>query len=135
MSKVGEQDWRWFERNIAASIREWGAVVPRTGIWIRDHLRDVGEDYVWNMYRAYREFARDVPFNPGKYQTYRTYLYVCKLIGLIAEKRRERSLEVNLEQSPKVFYCVVEEKLGDTAWENPYKAYSLQLEAIREFSS
>lgn len=122
-----EADWRPFEQEIAYRVRDEGAVVPRTGVWIRDHLVLVEEDYVWNMYSLYREFARSVPYNPGSYQTFRTYLFVCRDLGLIREVRQEESEIVAIDKKPRIYYSVVQEELYNPAWEHPYREYRLVL--------
>jgi len=127
-----EVEFRDFELDIALRVQSMGAVVPRTGIWIRGHLLDVESDYVWHMYRTYRTFARQVPYNPGKYQTFRNYFFVCKALGLVEVDRKEDSAYVYIKKSPKVFYRLVEDKLDDEAWENPFAAYRILLEERRE---
>lgn len=126
MPKLTEEEWRDFEQAIGYAVRDYGAVVPRTGMWIKGHLLLEGSDWVWNMYKQFRAFARSVPFNPGQYHTFRTYFYVCRAVDLLEEDHREPG-EVDMRKNERIFYRVVEDQVMDDAWVNPFRAYRLML--------
>lgn len=115
---------RDFEREIVREIRTHprrlgagGRSKPRKGVWIRGHLRDVGRDYVYRMYKLWKAFLEDAGLNirAGNYQQFRTYIYVLKRLGLV--RRMGRS------PSPKSYYSLNPDKLNSPFWENPFRLY------------
>jgi len=118
---------RPFELEIIKGIRTrpegpgpGGRSVSRKGVWIRGHLQDVGRDYPYSMWKLWKSFLEEAGLNieAGRYQAFRTYIYILRKLGLI---RRVGS-------SPSIFgkryYELDPEKINSPSWKNPFKAYS-----------
>jgi len=104
-----------------------GKAIPRKGVWIKQHLLDVNEDFVYGMWQRWIAFvrvARDMKaeIELGTYAAFRTYIYLLKKYGLIVPTKRERARTT----SPGFFrqyYRVNTRLLKDPRWLNPYKPY------------
>lgn len=117
---------RPFEREIVREIRvrperpgAGGRSVSRKGAWIRGHLQDVGRDYPYSMWKRWKSFLEDAGLNieAGKYQAFRTYIYVLRKLGLIRRAGGSPST------FGKKYYELNPEGINSPLWKNPFKAY------------
>ena len=117
---------RPFERDIVRRIRgrpgagRGGKASPRKGIWIKNHLLECGQDYVYAMHLRWKGFIEEagLNINAGTYQQFRTYIYVLKRLGLI-----ERA-GASSGGFSKSYYVLNPENVDSPKWNNPFKAYS-----------
>lgn len=96
------------------------AVMVSTGVWIRDHLLRVGEDYVGGMYREFKREKQERGVKCGSYQNFRQYIWWLRKLGLIEFVRSEPSENPLLVEGRR-YYRVVEGREDDPAWLNPRK--------------
>jgi len=116
--------------------RRKGRSKPRTGVWIRKHLLDVGEDYVYRMYQRYSYFMSIANLEDVDKHSFFTYIWLLRHLGLI-----ELTKTVPMDKEPtgirfKNYYTVVEEKRDNEAWEDPWMIYRYGLpldEAIEKW--
>lgn len=102
-----------------------GQAAPRKGVWIRSHLMEVREDYVYSMWKRWQHFVkqaweRGARIKPGDYTTFKTYIWLLTRLKLITPTRRRRG------KSPKIlrqYYTYNSPMLKDPAWENPLSDY------------
>lgn len=106
-----------------------GKSVPRTGVWIRGHLLDVGGDgdYVYHMWGRWRDFVteareRGARIDFGSYTAFRTYIYLLKRYGLVVPTKREKA-RTTRKEFYRQYYKVNHGKLDDPRWLNPYGTY------------
>lgn len=105
------------------SEREKGVIVtqaryPRhvisTGMFIRDHLLEVVEDYIYHMWRLFKEAKR----NAGSYQNFRNYIFWLVRLELIRFTREEPPKKVQLK--PRRYYTYVPENIDEVElWRDP----------------
>ena len=115
---------RAFEQEILDQIKGppgQGAIVPRTGVWVRGHLLDVGEDNPSSMFRAYREFVAEAGIRRGSYHSFLNNIYLLRRLELIERTGRKEPGTKNPEFS-RVFYSLVKAKLKAPAWERAYQS-------------
>lgn len=62
-----------------------------TGMFIREHLLKVGEDYPFRMYRLLKNVKKGLGLKMGSYQNFRNYIYWLRKLGLIEFVREEPS--------------------------------------------
>ena len=106
-------------------IEGGGKARPRKGVWIRGHLLDIYEDYVYSMFLQWRLFVaeawkRGARIEAGSYGAFKTYTWLLKKYGLITATRKERG------KSPKFlrqYYTYNPDLLEDPRWRNPYGEY------------
>ena len=96
------------------------ALIVSTGVWVRDHLLEVGEDYVAAMYRGFKRDKQRTGVRCGSYQGFRQYIYWLRRLGLIEFVRGEPSENPVLEG--RRYYRVVPGREKDPAWRNPRQA-------------
>lgn len=104
------------------------AFVVSTGVWIRDHLLEVGEDYPLRMYKLLKREKKLRGVKCGSYQSFRQYVWWLRRLELIEFVRSEPSENPVLEG--RRYYRVVEGKEDDPAWRNPRR--SLYPESYRK---
>jgi len=97
--------------------------IIKTGLWIRDHLMTVGEDYTYRMWQDFvfhlKSVGEYVPVTPyPSYQSFARYVWILKKIGLIEPTRIERSISGR----PRQYYRIRPGMEYSKAWENPQKA-------------
>ena len=118
---------RPFEANIVRQIRTppetpgpGGCSVSRKGVWIRGHLQDVGRDYPYNMWKQWRSFLEEagLKIKAGKYQAFRTYIYVLRRLGLI------RKAGGSPATFTKKYYALNPQMVNSSMWRSPFKYYS-----------
>ena len=79
---------RPFEQEIIERYSRIGKGRGWKGVWIRGHLQDVGSDWPYVMWGRWWSFTlraerAEVKIKPGTYQSFRTYIYTLKKLGLI----------------------------------------------------
>ncbi len=104
-----------------------GKSVPRKGVWIKQHLLDVDEDFVYSMWRRWRAFVTiahglDARIELGTYTAFRTYVYLLKKYRLVIPTRRERA-KTTAREFFRQYYVVNSSLINDPRWINPYKPY------------
>ena len=98
----------------------------RTGLWIKDHLLDVGEDSVTKMWKRRNYFAAaannvGASIRNSKYRSFWSYVYILSAIGLIEHVRSEPGpRNPDLEEK---YYAIVDSEIYNTDWENPIPKY------------
>ena len=99
-----------------------------TSIFIRDRLDNIGMDYPYKMWLAYKEVKRDLGHNPGAYSNFIKYIWILNKLGLI-EKHGLRTVRKgfegrsNKDKYQHTFYKLVRAKKRDVMWINPQKVY------------
>ena len=79
-----------------------GGSPPKTGLFIRDFLRDVGESYASEIHRNYKALGRNwktlsgARFHPATYNSFAAYLSKLVLAGLV-----ERTGNVESSDDPR----------------------------------
>jgi len=125
---------RPFEEEIVNNFKvfSWerggGKAIPRKGIWIKQHLLDVKEDFIYGMWQRWSAFISiahemKAEIELGTYAAFRTYVYLLKKYGLIIPTRRERAKTTSPEFF-RQYYRVNTRLLRDPRWLNPYKPFS-----------
>lgn len=93
-----------------------------TGEWVKNHLNEVGEDYVLNMFNQMKQHFKNLKpgkvYSVGNYQTFRTYIWMLKELKLITIVREEGSDKPH----PKRYYALNQDKINESAWNNPRDA-------------
>jgi len=108
-------------------VKGGGKSRPRKGVWIRAHLQERGEDYIYSMWKRWRLFAiaarfRDANIDIGTYASFRTYVYLLHHSGLVLATKRERA-RTTRKEFYRQYYAVNRLKLEDPEWQNPYKRF------------
>jgi len=112
-------------KRFARTAGKGGRSASRKGIWIRNHLLDVEQDYLygaWLRWKRFVELAKrlDVKLAVGQYGAFRTYCWLLKESGLIVKVATEKSSRGGF---PRSYYGLVEENLDSELWLNPYRKY------------
>lgn len=124
---------RDFEEEIISRFKTFDPLVgggksqPRKGSWVKGHLLDVGEDYIYSMWQRWGLFVRravemDAHIEVGTYTALRTYIFLLKRYGLIIPTKRERA-KTTSRLFFRQYYRVDLRRLEDPRWLNPYKPY------------
>lgn len=113
---------------VFSPVEGGGKSRPRKGVWIKQHLLDVREDYVQSMWRSWQKFAgeartKDAAIEFGTYDSFRTYIYLLKKHGLVIPGKRERAKSTQRTFFRR-FYRLNNSKLDDPRWRNPYREYA-----------
>lgn len=95
--------------------------VPYTGVWIRDHLNDIGEDYIQHMSTLYRKDMKQSKKTVSSYHQFCKMIYVLDSIGLIEFVREEKSSIDWLK--PRKYYRIKPGAEKSLKWHNPQKYY------------
>jgi hypothetical protein len=98
----------------------WGHAKPRLGVWIRGHLLDVGEDYLYGMWKRFLEFCdfaheMGVRYPKNDYGDFLTYIWVLEREGLVRLVREE----FYRPRVPRRFYSLVMGQFDTDLWLNP----------------
>lgn len=91
------------------------------GVWIRDHLGKVKEDYIQHMSTLYRREMRQSKKVISSYHQFCKIIYVLESLGLIRFVRDEPASREWLK--PRKYYSLVKNKEKSTKWNNPQKYY------------
>lgn len=106
---------------LAELIRENGRRAPSVTMYIYFHLSLVGEDYIMNIWRGYREFLEQNGLNlpVPKYSSFRITISLLRRAGLVVNTRTERVAD-NL--SPRQFIALSDEgrNIEHPGWRNIY---------------
>ena len=94
---------------------------PYTGLWIRDHLNEVGEDYIQHMSTLYRRKMKQSKKIVSSYHQFCKIIYVLESLGLIRFVREEKASREWLK--PRKYYSIVKTKQNREKWNNPQKYY------------
>jgi len=95
---------------------------PGTGDFIKDYMQRVGEDYIYNTYRAFCKFLENKGQQCSSYASFRTYFYVCTKMDLIEFVREEPVGNL----IPRRYYRLVKRNLKSKSWANPRAALDLR---------
>lgn len=119
---------RPYEREIVERLSSLGkSYNPVTGargwkgLWIRGYLKDVGEEYVYAMFKEWKAFCQTAEqlgakIKQGTYQSFRTYLSLLKKLGLVSSVFTEPSRGFD-----RSYYRLVPERIDDPAWTRPFQ--------------
>lgn len=89
-------------------------IMVSTGMWIRDYLLDVVEDYSYHMWTLFKETKR----RPGSYKNFRNYIYLLQKLNLIKFVREEPSSAPHFQ--PRRVYTYVPANVEKVElWRNP----------------
>lgn len=109
------------------------------GEFIRDHLNQVGSDFIGAMFRLYRAQVRDAGHKPPSRQSFGQYVWVLKVTGALVFDRAEpasqwRGGEAFIPDaeyeptvgmaSPRHFFRI--DDPASPAWDNPFLHYRVQ---------
>jgi len=94
------------------------AFIISTGVWIRDHLSEVGEDCVAAMYQAFKMDKKNKGVQCGSYQNFNQYIYWLRALKLIEVIRSEPSANPVLVGRRR-YYGIVPGTENSSAWRNP----------------
>ena len=97
-----------------------------TGIWIRDHLIKVGEDYIQHMSTLYRREMKQSKKVVSSYYQFCKMIYILDSIGLIEFVREEKSSKDWLK--PRKYYRIKPGMEKSLKWLNPQKYYKSKTE-------
>ena len=95
--------------------------VPYTGLWIRDHLSNVGEDYIQHMSTLYRREMKKTKNVVSSYHQFCKLIYVLESLGLVEFTREEESGKDWLK--PRKYYRIKPGTEKSVKWQNPQKHY------------
>lgn len=85
--------------------------------WLRFKLQRDGPNYVYRLWKDYREFLARLGFDAPSYQAFRRLIWLTTEIGLVEFVRQEEA-----SFGVRRFYRVVDDLAADDAWNNPTKA-------------
>ncbi len=91
------------------------------GVWVRDHLMEMGEDYIQHMSTTYRTKLKQSKKVVSSYHQFCKMIYVLESIGLIEFVRKEPASKSWLK--PKKYYRIKPGKEESIKWNNPQKHY------------
>jgi hypothetical protein len=95
---------------------------PYTGLWIRDHLNEVGEDYIQHMSTLYRREMKKTKRVVSSYHQFCKMIFVLKSLNLLEFIREEESNRSWL--TPRRYYRIKPGKEKSLKWQNPQKHYT-----------
>ena len=103
--------------------REFGfAPYKSSSLFIRDYLLEHGEGYIHEVYRSFREWLKSEGYTRfPSYQSFRTYFWRLRNLGLIEFVREEPSSNPVLK-APRRYYRIVPGMENDVRWINPFRA-------------
>lgn len=109
---------RIFERELGDEFTLAGMGAAPLSSWIRGHLQDVDEDYLYRMWKRFSWFAAvAIPeYDAGDYDDLRQHFWKLRQAGLVEVVREE---ENPVENRPdRRFYGVIEGAIESDAWQN-----------------
>ncbi len=95
--------------------------ISYAGVWIRDHLSEVGEDYIQHMSTTYRKELKKSKKVVSSYHQFCKMIYVLESVGLIEFVREEPASKDWLK--PRKYYRIKPGKEKSLKWHNPQKYY------------
>jgi len=97
---------------------------PYLGIWIRDHLSNVKEDYIQHMSTLYRKEMKESKRVVSSYHQFCKIIYVLESLRLIKQTREEKASKDWLK--PRKYFSLVKSKKNSIKWSNPQKYYTVK---------
>lgn len=113
---------RIFERELGDEWVLSGLGAAPLSTWIRGHLQDADEDYLYRMWKRFAWFTEvEIPeYDYGDYDDLRQHVWKLHQVGLVEVVREEDN---PVENRPDYrFYGAVDERLEDPAWQNVQEA-------------
>lgn len=95
---------------------------PGTGTFIRDHLKRVGEDYPYNVWKELRAYLASVGQKSPTLLSFQHYWHACHETNLIRFSREEPGERL----WPRRFYKLVPENTNSKDWRNPQAALDMK---------
>jgi len=89
-----------------------------TGEWIREYLTKVKEDYIFSIWKQYKQEMKKGGYKYASYATFRRYVWILKKLGLIEFIRKEKSVH-GKRILYKHYYKLNESKISSDMWYNP----------------
>ena len=108
---------RPFEEEIAADFRQFGKAASPKGRWIQGYLLTYGRGNPYSMWKAYQQFAATLGINPGTYNSFKTYLWILKKLGLVRVVTRVRGKGFG-----KTYYAIRRGMENSPLWRHPMQA-------------
>ena len=96
---------------------------PGTGTFIRDHLKRVGEDYPYNVWKELRAYLASIGRKSPTLLSFQHYWHICHETELIRFSREEPGERL----WPRRFYRLVPENMNSKDWRNPQAALDLRM--------
>jgi len=124
---------RDFEERIIDNFKTFDPTIgggksrSRKGLWVKGHLLDVGEDFIYAMWQRWDAFViraheMEAHIESSSYAAFRTYIFLLKRYGLIIPTKRERAKSTS-RLFFRQYYRVNIRLLEDPRWLNPYGEY------------
>lgn len=96
---------------------------PGTGTFIRDHLRAVGEDYPYNVWKELRAQLKAEGQRCPILSSFYSYWHVCEQMDLIRFTREGPGERLR----PRKFYEINPDNINSKDWRNPRAALDMRL--------
>lgn len=115
---------RSFEQKIlekfsgTAKVIGVGTRVSWKGVWIRDHLFQMKEDYPYGMFLNWLEFAPELRVRPGDYQAFYKMVYIAKRLELVRAVREEPGEK----GTTRVYYSLTPGSIRRREWLRLYQS-------------
>ena len=91
-------------------------------IFVREHLREIGPDYISSMWREWKELNRALEWKPSSYNSFRSMFRWLRRLGLVIPTGL-RQPSSNPWLAERVYFALVPEKVKSDAWRTPRKEY------------
>ena len=91
--------------------------MKRTAIFIREYLKNKGEAYIHEMWKAFRSYCIENGYTPPTRQSFGNYVYLLRRLGLIRLVRKARGDR----STERHYYSLNLDKVDDEAWRDPMK--------------
>ena len=92
--------------------------MSRLSLFIRDYLLEHGEDYIYNIWKAYKMWCVKKGYKPCKYASFRAFFWHLKDLGLVRKTRVERVVSRGVVVTRHYFAIA---NPDERLWENPLK--------------
>jgi len=97
---------------------------PYLGIWIKNHLDQIEEDYIQHMSTLYRKEMKKSKRVVSSYHQFCKIIYVLESLGLIKKTKEEEASKNWLK--PRKYFSLVKSKKNSIEWSNPQKYYTVK---------
>jgi hypothetical protein len=91
---------------------------PGTADFIREHLRKVGQDYGYRMWKTFCRKLQEAGKKPSSYDSFRKHIYNLSKMKLIEFSRSEPEGKL----IPRRYYQLVKRNFRSEDWNNPRAA-------------
>jgi hypothetical protein len=88
---------------------------------VRDYLLEIGEDSVYNVWKAVLQQLENKPYLKPSYTNIRILFYILRKLRLVRFVATEPASRKGYY--PKRLYSVVKTKINSPFWLDPYEAY------------